>query len=87
MKKIYAVKKGRIPGLYLDWKDCEKQVKNFPKADFRLFEYKDGDDFEAVRKIALDYINGTDDSSTESGGIIYDFEDFEVKGIIIRART
>lgn len=79
MKKIYAVKKGRIPGLYLDWKDCEKQVKNFPKADFKSFEYKDGDDFEAVRKIALDYINGTDDSSTESGGIIYDFEDFEKK--------
>ena len=26
----YAVRIGRIPGIYMSWNECEKQGKNFP---------------------------------------------------------
>ena len=33
----YAVHVGRKPGVYKTWKDCEKQVKGFPKARYKKF--------------------------------------------------
>ncbi len=36
-KKYYAVKKGLVPGIYLSWEECEKNVKGFPGASFRGF--------------------------------------------------
>lgn len=38
-KKIYAVKKGEKTGIYDDWKKCEIQIKRFPGALYRSFEY------------------------------------------------
>lgn len=35
--KIYAVKKGLVPGLYKTWDECEKQVKGFPRAEYKSF--------------------------------------------------
>lgn len=32
MAKIYAVAKGRVPGIYGSWEDCERQVVQFPGA-------------------------------------------------------
>lgn len=37
VKKVYAVRRGRQPGLYKTWKDCETQVKGFPNATFQSF--------------------------------------------------
>jgi len=34
----YVVKRGRIPGIYNDWIDCEKQIKSFSNAQFKKFE-------------------------------------------------
>lgn len=34
----YVVKRGRIPGIYNDWSDCEKQIKGFSNAKFKKFE-------------------------------------------------
>jgi ribonuclease HI len=46
----YAVRIGRIPGIYMSWNECEKQVKNFPGTKFKRFKtYED----------AYYYINGT----------------------------
>ncbi|WP_419177839.1 viroplasmin family protein [Pelosinus fermentans] len=28
MKNYYAVKKGRVPGVYTTWEECQQQVKN-----------------------------------------------------------
>ena len=42
----YVVKRGRIPGIYNDWSDCEKQIKGFSNAKFKKFEDYD---------LALDY--------------------------------
>jgi ribonuclease HI len=36
----YAVKQGRVPGLYRTWKKCEEQIKGFPSASFKKFTNK-----------------------------------------------
>ena len=79
MKKIYAVRKGRIPGIYGKWKDCENQVSGYPKAEFKAFEYQDDSDYEAVRKLAQDYIDGKDEVQTSAKGHIHDYDDYEKK--------
>lgn len=35
--KYYAVKKGRIPGVYMTWDECQEQVKGFSGAEFKSF--------------------------------------------------
>lgn len=35
--KYYAVKVGRIPGIYETWPECQKQVIKFPNASFKGF--------------------------------------------------
>ncbi|MDK2786695.1 MAG: ribonuclease H-related protein, partial [Thermotoga sp.] len=37
-KKYYAVRKGRVPGIYESWEEAEKQVKGFPGAEYKSFE-------------------------------------------------
>lgn len=37
MAKIYAVAKGRVPGIYSSWADCEAQVKGFNGAKYKSF--------------------------------------------------
>lgn len=36
--KLYAVKKGRTPGVYRTWSAAEQQVKGFPGAEYRSFD-------------------------------------------------
>ena len=38
--KYYAVKKGRHPGIYTTWKDCQKEVDHFKDAKFKSFDSK-----------------------------------------------
>jgi viroplasmin and RNaseH domain-containing protein len=40
-KKFYAVAKGRKPGIYLTWPECQEQVSGYPKAQFAAFETMD----------------------------------------------
>ena len=35
--KYYAVRKGRIPGIYRTWSECQKQVTGYPGAVFKGF--------------------------------------------------
>lgn len=37
-KKYYAVKKGRVPGIYLSWADCKKNIDGFSGAVYKGFE-------------------------------------------------
>lgn len=37
-KKYYAVKNGRVPGIYKTWDECKEQVHGFPGAEFKGFE-------------------------------------------------
>lgn len=40
-KKFYAVQKGRIPGVYLTWEECRKQVEGFSGAVYKSFPTKE----------------------------------------------
>jgi ribonuclease HI len=40
MSKYYAVKVGKIPGLYFTWQECQKQVNGFSGSIFKSFSTK-----------------------------------------------
>jgi len=44
---FYAVRVGRVPGLYKTWNECVEQIKHFPNQQFKKF---------TTRKEALDYV-------------------------------
>lgn len=46
--KYYAVRKGRVPGIYLSWDDCRKQVDGFSNSEFKSF---------STRSEASQYLN------------------------------
>lgn len=49
-QKYYAVRVGRTPGIYMNWEDCNKQVKGYKGAKFKSFtSIEEADDF--VNKI------------------------------------
>lgn len=37
MKKYYAVRKGRNPGIYETWEDCQKEIYRFSGAEYKSF--------------------------------------------------
>lgn len=47
--KYYAVKVGRVPGIYTDWPSCQAQVTHFSGAQYKSF---------SSRKLAEDYCLG-----------------------------
>ena len=49
-KKIYAVKSGRVPGIYLNWEECKAQVDGYSGAIYKSFNNTDD---------ALEYLNAT----------------------------
>lgn len=49
-KKIYAVKNGRVPGIYLNWEECKAQVDGYSGAIYKSFSNTDD---------ALEYLNAT----------------------------
>ena len=38
MAKYYAVRQGRVPGIYRSWPDCQDQVRGFKGAQFKSFK-------------------------------------------------
>jgi len=40
-QKYYAVKQGRIPGIFLTWEDCKKSTEGYPGAVFKSFPTKE----------------------------------------------
>lgn len=38
--KVYAVRKGQVPGIYSTWKECQKQITGYNGAEFRSFKTK-----------------------------------------------
>ena len=37
MSKIYAVRKGRHPGIYLTWPECQQEINGYPGAVYKSF--------------------------------------------------
>lgn len=63
--KFYAVARGRIPGIYSSWGECQEQVHQYPDAKFKKFAkvedavqfIKDNTDFELNRDISKRFNN------------------------------
>lgn len=36
--KYYAVKKGKVPGIYFNWNDCKAMVDGYPGAVYKSFK-------------------------------------------------
>lgn len=52
--KFYAVRKGRIPGIYETWSECSQQVIRFKGAEYKSFDNKeDAEKFINEEKIEL----------------------------------
>lgn len=49
--KFYAVRKGRVTGIFRTWDECQAQVSGYSGAEFKSF---------ASEQDALDYMAGTD---------------------------
>ncbi len=41
-RKYYAVRRGRIPGIYRTWDSCEKQVEGFSGCEYKSFKTEEG---------------------------------------------
>lgn len=55
MAKYYAVKEGRVPGIYMSWGEAEPQVKGYSGASYKSFKTK---------KEAEEFINASTSSVT-----------------------
>lgn len=40
-QKFYVVWKGKIPGVYSSWDECQQQIKGFKEAQFKSFKTKE----------------------------------------------
>ncbi len=40
-QKYYVVWKGKIPGVYTSWEECQQQIKGFKDAQFKSFKTKE----------------------------------------------
>ena len=50
--KYYAVKKGKVPGIYLNWNDCKAMVDGYPGAVYKSFKtIEEGEKFINGEKI------------------------------------
>ncbi|MFW2491695.1 viroplasmin family protein [Clostridium chromiireducens] len=54
-KKFYAVKKGKVPGIYATWGECSENVNGFPGAIYKGF---------ATKKEAEEFIGASQQDST-----------------------
>lgn len=61
MSKFYGVKKGKVPGIYTTWAECEANVKGFAGAEYKSFSteleaksYVDGVELNAPSTLSAD---------------------------------
>ena len=63
-KQFYAVKKGRVPGIYFTWADCKKNIDGFSGAEYKGFDsILEAEAF--IRGGTADLVN--EESSTDHG--------------------
>uniref|UniRef100_A0A6S8B204 Ribonuclease H n=1 Tax=Aplanochytrium stocchinoi TaxID=215587 RepID=A0A6S8B204_9STRA len=57
--KYYAVRKGRKPGIYLTWTECETQVKGFRGAQFKSFK-TESDAHQYIRELNSSIVSNSE---------------------------
>lgn len=81
-KKFYAVKVGKIPGIYGTWSETEKQVKGFPGAVYKSFSTEE----EAIRFISCEDIkeikNVSDTTTTTNKKIEQEIKNLQDREVI-----
>lgn len=58
--KVYAVRRGRTPGIFASWDECRAQVTGFPGAEFKSFQ---------TREQAEAYLNESVSAPAELGNV------------------
>lgn len=68
-KKIYAVRVGKIPGIYYSWDECKSMVDGYPKAEYKSFSeeneakkylgQKSENEILDYENIAIAYVDGS----------------------------
>lgn len=93
-KKFYAVRVGRVPGIYETWSECERMVKGYKGAVYKSFLTLDeaknfmGDDSRADDNVDCDipyaFVDGSYNSVTRvygyGGFLIYNGEKHIIQG-------
>lgn len=64
-KKFYAVRVGKIPGIYQTWSQAEERVKGFPGAECKSFSTEE----EAIRYMSREEIKESESVSDETSVI------------------
>ena len=95
----YAVRKGKVPGIYETWDECKKNIMKFPGAEYKKFTTKEeAEEFLNSEKIELDevslddidiysFVDGSFNSKTGIygyGGFLIDKSSGEEKKYIIQ---
>ncbi len=66
-KYYYAVKDGKVPGIYFNWEDCKKQVIGYKGAVYKKFEsIKEAESFiegDKVKDLEFDLKNLSEDEA------------------------
>ena len=83
-QKYYVVWKGRTPGIYIDWADCEIQVKGYDGARYKSFLTKQQAE-EAFKKQPEEYINPTHIPATISLHSSPNFSDIRYPSLCVDA--
>ena len=60
-KKFYAVKVGKVPGVYTSWAECQSSVEHFPGAKYKSFLTEDE---------AWEFINGKKEDNSNYDGVV-----------------
>ena len=96
--KYYAVRKGKMTGIFLSWDDCKRQVIGFPGAEYKSFDNEeDAKKYISVEKVELadidlkdipvySFVDGSFNSKTNvygCGGFIIDQREKEHKKYLI----
>ena len=71
-RKLYAVRKGRVPGLYYTWKEAEQQVRGFADAEHKSFSFSKREDAENYVQAAAIRVQKTKRKNEEDGYDVYD---------------
>lgn len=77
-KRIYAVKNGRVPGIYRTWEECLSQIDGFENAKYQQFtKIEDAEKYLKSDHRAVAYVDGSYNKDTKEYGYGIYLEDLE----------
>ena len=83
MSKFYAVKVGKIPGIYLTWDECKINVIGFPNAKYKSFNtIEEAQEFSGIKFdiSQLDKEDNKEDNKTKETDALNTNNDKEMSG-------